>query len=269
MSGWTALDRLFDEAPVGYSACVQEARGRIVYAYAAGVARPAASLIKVPLAMALVESDDVRRRGGEGIDLRTTVALRELDRVEGEGSFDVAPAGTTRTLRELIAHALRESDNTASNLLIRALGMDRVNHFVRAAPYRLGVTRLRRYFMDFAAAAAGRDNLTTAREMCVLFGALLAPGTLYAPIVEWLKHALDDDKLVAGVPPGIAVAHKVGSLPGVEHDAGIVKDHSGHYVAALLAVELPDPETGKAALAQASRLIYGQMVGETTPGRWM
>ena len=263
MTGWDALDRLLDEAPGDYSVCVQAPGGRSLYTWAPDVVRSAASLIKVALAMALVESDSARRRGGKGIDLRATVTLRESDRARGEGalegSFDVAPAGTTRTLWELIGHALRESDNTASNLLIDAIGMEAVDRFVRAAPFYLEQTRLQRRFMDLAAAAAGRDNLTTAREMCILFSVLLAGDECYAPLVEWLKNCSTRDKLVAGLPQGIVAAHKVGNLPGVEHDAGIVYAPGGPYIVALLSVSLPDPHTGKATIAEGSRLIYHEM----------
>jgi beta-lactamase class A len=265
MSAWDALDQLLDAAPGDYSACVQAAGDATIYAYAADDVRPAASLIKVPLAMALVVSDHARRGGEPGIDLDEVVTLREEDRVQGdgawEGSFDTAPAGTTRTRWELIGHALRESDNTAANLLIAAIGMDEVNRFVREAPFHLRATRLQRRFIDFEAAAAGRENWTTARDMCRFFGALLGGDPRYDPIVEWLAQSPYDDALAAGVPEGTVVAHKVGGLPGVEHDAGIVYAPNAPYVVALLSQRLPGSAMGKATIAAASRLIYQRMVG--------
>ena len=260
MSGWTRVAELLDAAPGDYAACVVNAEREIAFAYAADTVMPAASLIKVPLAMALVASG----AGGAGeaaSDLRTTVTLREEDRVEGVGAFDNAPAGTTRTLWELIGYALRESDNTAANLLIQAIGMDCVNRFLRSAPRNLPLTRLQRRFMDLDAAARGNDNQTTAREMCILFHELLAPDRRYAGLVDYLAASPYDDKLVAGVPPGVGVAHKVGDLPGVEHDVGIVYAARQLYIVALLSADLPDAETGKRTLAKASRLIYDQMRG--------
>ena len=124
--------------------------------------------------------------------------------------------------------------------------------------------------MDFVAAGAGRDNLTTAREMCILLSGLLDPDQPYGALVDWLKQARGDGKLVAGVPAGTVVAHKVGDLPGatfVEHDAGIVYAPNGPYVVAQLSANLPEPEIGKATIAQASRLIYRQMVGSSNVPR--
>ncbi len=260
MSRWSDVERLLVEAPGDYSVCVLDGERETLFAFAADTVRPAASLIKVPLAMALVASDEARLRGETGVNLHATVALREEDRVEGEGGFDRAPAGTTRTLWQLIGHALQESDNTAANLLIDQIGMQAVNRFLRTT-LALPVTCLQRRFMDFAAEARGQDNLTTAREMCLLFQALLALDGRYTRLVEWLRATPYDDKIVAGVPSGTVVAHKVGDLPGVEHDVGVVYAPDRLYVVALLSGDLPDAATGKATLAEASRLIYRQLAG--------
>ena len=255
MSAWDRLEALLNEAPGDWSVCVQTPDSRTHYAGAADIPRPAASLIKVPLAMAWLEAARRRQEGSTGLDLEASVTLQEEDRVEGGGWFDAAPAGTTATYRDLLSASIRESDNTASNLLVRAIGMPAVNHFATVAPFQLRVTGIQRRFMDFTAAAAGRDNLTTAREMCVLLSALLHDD-LYRPLLEWLRNTRYHDKLAAGVPDGIAVAHKGGDLPGVEHDAGIVYAPTGPYIAALLGVSLPDPASGQATIAAASRLIY-------------
>ena len=264
MSAWTELDQLLDAAPGAWSACVQLLDGTPVYDYAADIVRPSASLIKVPLAMALVASS--RRQGHEGVDLQVTETLCEVDRVEGDGTFDGAPAGTSRTRWELIGHMLRESDNTAGNLLIRAIGMDTVNRFLAGPLLCLSTTRLRRHFMDFAAAAAGEENLITAREMCRIL-TLLAAEPEYACLREWLTQSPYDERLVAGVPTGIAVAHKVGDLTGVEHDAGIVYAPHVPYIVTMLSVDLPAPGDGNRTIAGASRLIYTLMTGSALSSR--
>jgi beta-lactamase class A len=198
-------------------------------------------------------------QGDRRIDLEREIILREKDRVAGDGRFDQAPAGARRTVRELIAHTIRESDNTAGNLLIDTIGMARVNEWMEAAPYRLQATRLRRHFMDFAAVAAGQENVTTAREMCILFTALLDQQAVFAPILQWLTESPYDDKLVAGIPSDVVVAHKTGDLPGIEHDAGIVYAATTPYIVVLLSAALPAPEVGKTTLAVASRLIYQRL----------
>jgi beta-lactamase class A len=234
--------------------------GTEVYDHAAGIARPAASLIKVPLAMALVAAHCQHQCGHDGLDLDVVETLRDGDRVDGDGAFDAAPAGTRRTRWELIRHTLRESDNTAGNLLIRAIGMDATNHLLAEPPLSLSVTRIQRRFMDVAAAAAGYENLTSAREMCRLF-ALAASDPAYACLLEWLGQSPYDERLVSGVPVGTLVSHKVGDLDGIEHDAGIVYAPHAPYIVALLSVGLPAPGDGNRTIAEASRLIYGLISG--------
>ncbi len=255
MSQWSALTQLLERSPGSYSACVYR-DGAIMYTHEADVVHPAASLIKVPLAMAAWDSNQAHQPSGVGLDLAATVTLREEDRVEGEGTFDQAPAGTVRTYAELISHTLRESDNTAANALINALGIEQINAWMRSAPLDLQLTMLRRHFMDWAAAAAGRENVTTAREMCRVFAALLDEKEHYDALLHWLASSPYDEKLVAGIPPGIKVAHKVGDLPGVEHDVGIIYAPSKPFIVALLGSGIPDEQTGKATIAEASRLIY-------------
>lgn len=255
MSDWPELSQLFEQAPGNYSACVCQPDGRVIYAYAADAIVPAASLIKVPIAMAILSC----AQGDCAIDLEHEVALREENRVAGDGCFDRAPAGTRRTMRELIAHMIRESDNTAGNLLIDTIGMLRVNEWMSASPYCLHATRLQRHFMDVAAAAAGYENVTTAREMAGLFVSLLEQRAVFAPILQWLVESPYNDKLVAGIPSQVVIAHKTGDLPGIEHDAGIVYAAPRPYIAVLMSTALPEPELGKTTLAAASRLIYQRL----------
>ena len=242
------LTHLLNNASGTYSLCVWTAQGQQVYGYNERVERSAASLIKVPLAMTVL---DVVATGAAHFDLETKLSLREADRVEGTRGFDTAPEGTTKPVRALIVHALRESDNTASNLLIELVGFERVNDWLKAMELQ---TRLRRKFMDLDALAAGRDNTTTALDMCRIMYHLQQPR--YASLLEDLCSSLNDGKLEAGLPPEVTIAHKIGDLPGVEHDAGIVFTPSGPYVIAALGVDLPDVETGRRTIAVASQIIW-------------
>jgi beta-lactamase class A len=246
MTMWQEVTALLDQAPGDYSVCVWNSQGEQIYGYQEEVLRSAASLIKVPLALTVYAA--------HSSSLDTIVTLAEADRVEGDGSLDQAPAGTSKTIRELVAHALIESDNTASNLLIDRVGFDQVNQFLE----RLGLqTRLRRKFMDFAALEAGRDNTTTAREMCAIFFHMVRQR--YAEVLDFLGQSVGDHKLEAGLPPGTLLAHKVGDLPGVEHDVGIVFAAPEPYIVAALSAGLPDVETGRHTIAQASGMIWAMM----------
>lgn len=247
MSGWRDLTALLASAPGEYSLCVCELDGRRRYGYNEHVLRSSASLIKVPLAMTVIDV---------GIDLDARLTLAEADRVEGDGSFDCAAAGTIKTVRELLAHALIESDNTASNLLIDQVGMDVVNRWLADHGF---TTRLRRKFMDFAAMTAGRDNTTTAADMCAIFQYALQPQ--YADLIALLKQVAGEQKLEAELPPATILAHKLGNLdaPIVEHDAGIVFGPRKAYIIAALSVGAPAVVTARRTIAAASRIVWNEM----------
>ncbi len=141
--------------------------------------------------------------------------------------------------------------------------MEQINARMHVAPLALHTTTLRRRFMDWASAAAGRENTTTARETCRIFDVLHTQHNRYQTLLDWLIMSPYKDKLPAGVPDGVIVAHKVGDLPNVEHDAGIVYAPSGPFMVALLASGLSDEQRGRATLAEASKRIYDVM---TAPG---
>lgn len=62
------------------------------------------------------------------IDLNDTYTLSDSDKVGGTGVIQNMPAGKTFTYRELLAYMIDESDNTAANIIIDALGgIDKVN----------------------------------------------------------------------------------------------------------------------------------------------
>ena len=246
---WKTIEELLHAAPGDFSVCVWNGQGEQLYGYGEQVVRAAASLIKVPLAMAVVDAYPA-------IDLDTQIVLDEAARVEGDGSFDTAPAGTVKTIRELIGHALIESDNTASNLLIEQVGFQRVNQLLESLNLN---TRMRRKFMDLDAVAAGRDNTTTAVDMCAIF--LQLQQSRYALVLGLLKQAIGKGKIEAGLTPDVVVAHKVGDLPHVEHDVGIVFGPSQAYILAVLGIGLPEPDSGKRVIATVSRLVWELMVG--------
>lgn len=86
-----------------------------------------ASTVKVPIAMAVLEAAD----DGE-LSLDDTMTLEDADRIDGAGDLVWQDTGSTHTVDELLEAMLRQSDNTAANLLIRKLGEDQLNRRVAA-----------------------------------------------------------------------------------------------------------------------------------------
>jgi beta-lactamase class A len=81
-----------------------------------------ASGIKVPVAIAVMRAVE---RGELSLDTR--VALLETDFVDGAGGTNAFRAGTRLRVSWLLEQMIVHSDNTASDVLIRTVGIDQVN----------------------------------------------------------------------------------------------------------------------------------------------
>jgi beta-lactamase class A len=76
-------------------------------------------------------------------------------------------------------------------------------------------------------------------------------------MIDILLQQRFNERIPGLLPPGIKVAHKTGSITGVQHDSGIVFLPDGRkYVIILLSKELPDAKKGMGVLANISKLIY-------------
>src|SRR5262249_37580257 len=168
---------------------------------------PGASLLKICIAVEVLRRADL---GHFSLDERLDTSSEP--RVGGGGILDHLDASTRLTLRELCLLMLALSDNTAANFLLDLVGMGEVNETL--VQLALRHTRLARRFMDFAARAAGRDNLTTASDMVALLALLhtnALPGA--KELREWLLAQRVADDLRAWLPPDTELAFKTGELP--------------------------------------------------------
>ncbi|SOD51508.1 beta-lactamase class A [Pseudoxanthomonas wuyuanensis] len=81
-----------------------------------------ASGVKVPVAIAVLREVEQGR-----LALDTRVRLQESDFVDGAGQTNSYPAGTRLRVSFLLEQMIIHSDNTASDALIRTVGLDQVN----------------------------------------------------------------------------------------------------------------------------------------------
>ena len=188
----------------------------------------------------------------------TVLSFTESDRVAGSGLLQELPAGTSRTVWELVELMITESDNIATNLLIDRLSMSAINARIRS----LGCndTVLRRRMMDFAAAAAGRENTTSVTDIVHVLS-LLHDGRCVNLEADSAMRAIlgrqtDRCKIPFLLPAVTVCQNKTGELPGAEHDAGIVLTPQGSYILAIMSDELADSEQGCRAVARISHSIY-------------
>jgi len=116
---------------------------------------PQGSAIKIPLLIELYRQDETG-----ALKLSTRVPVRLADRTGGSGLLQNLGDGTSElSLGDLAMFMITVSDNTATNMLIDRVGIDKVNATTRA----LGVpdVKLQRKMIRPRDSFAGNENIAT------------------------------------------------------------------------------------------------------------
>jgi len=169
----------------------------------------------------------------------------------------LTPGITRVTNRDLATLMVAVSDNSATNVLIDRVGMDNVNAMLTS----LGLThtRLQRKMMDIKAAQAGRENLSTPREMMALFADLYRQKLLNKPLTDDFFKLLSTPKpsdIRRLIPDDVVVANKPGELAGVRNDVGMVFVPNRPFVIVVMTAYLERERDGNHAIATIAAAAY-------------
>lgn len=265
------LAPLLAATPARVSLSLRRLDGSVVLERDADRVQPSASIIKVPILLALLEQV---AQGRYRLDQQ--LSLTGLERVGGTGILTQLPSVASLSLAELARLMIVLSDNLATNALIGLLGCDGVTHWCERAG--LAHSRLQRRMMDAAARAAGLENFTSAGDAATAIGWLLRPGSLPVPLQDLALDLLADQRershFAAALPAQAHLANKTGQLPGLRHDAGILTVGDCSVVLAVLADGFTDPRTaqtlhggdGAWLLAQVARVVAHALATQTADG---
>jgi len=179
----------------------------------------AASVIKLP-----VLAEVFRQLEAGEIREEEPFTIRREDKLPSCGALNYLHTGLTVTLMDLAVLMIILSDNTATNLLIRRLGMERINHTIESMG--MTVTRLRRFLFDSEAAARGVKNTIAPGEIGRLLAALYRGEVVSPAASARMLEILSDQRLNGKLPfwldGRVKCAHKTGEDTNVTHDVGIV-----------------------------------------------
>lgn len=252
--GQESLNKYIETLPseITLSFVIQNQEGQVLAQMNQAKIIPSASIIKIPLLIYLME----RTEKGE-LDLNATYKLKKTDKVGGAGELQFKPDGYPVTYQILAAEMIRISDNTATNILIRKLGLKNFQEWLHANGYT--TTQLNRFMMDFDAIALGKQNYTSPEEMNRLLLALLNGQLLRQSsnlkVIELLKNCADDSTLPHLLPEGVEIAHKTGTLDYVRGDAGIIYGKQT-LLMTVLVEDFPDLEFAEEIIAEIGRIAY-------------
>jgi beta-lactamase class A len=224
----------------------------------------AASTMKVPV---MVELFRQAAAGSFSLDDRIPVVNEFTSVVDGspyaltvdaDSDADIYKAiGTERSYRELCEAMITVSSNLATNVLINRLGADRVAETMKS--YGAEAMVVRRGVEDNKAFAAGLNNTVTAKGFLAILTAIGKGKAVSAEASDGMTAILKRQTfragIPAGLPPGIEVGHKTGTITQIHHDGGIVFA-ARPYVLVVLTRGFADEKVSDVLIAQISKLVY-------------
>jgi beta-lactamase class A len=236
------------------SLIVQNRQGEQILAQQMDSIVPSASVIKIPILLELFQQVQNKQ-----IKLSEKYTLQNEDKAGGAGELQNAKAGKRLTIKQLANEMIRTSDNTATNILIHRLGMDKINQFL--ARHNCPKTSLQRKMMDFEAIKQGRQNYANVLEINHLLLNLLNQKILNPRLsqkaIAILKKCEDKVTLPRYLPKSIKIAHKTGVLDYVRGDAGIVFSPTP-LIISIFVQKFKEVEQAEEIIAQLASRIVGQ-----------
>ncbi len=214
---------------------------------------PAASTIKIPVMV------EVFRQMALGdFDLYRQVTLEPTDRDDGWGDLAYAPTGARYNVSRLLTLMITQSDNTATNMLIRLVGRVHINQTMS----RLGLrqTRLADYIRSDGDI---RELRTSPLDMTELLDRMAHDRLIDAwssrAMIAILTGQRHNGLLPEPLPAGTQIAHKTGTLHDTLNDVGIVYLSHAPYIIAVLTTGLPTLDAGRQFIRGVSRLAYDEL----------
>ena len=235
---WAAGEALMHGSPCRWNVAVAAADGTLLWGHDPDEPRKAASTIKIAILIALFRAIDA---GNLRLDERRP--LREADKVPGSGVLKALGAGLPLSLHDLAHLMIAISDNSASNMLIDAVGLDAVNAAI--GDLDCTGTVLGRRIYGRAALPGEPENLTTARDLTRLLAAILgnraASAASCTAMLGYLRGQTHLDRLARHLPESLPYGGKTGTLTGTALDAGIIFAPTQAVIVAAIANDLPAP----------------------------
>jgi beta-lactamase class A len=167
------------------------------------------------------------------------------------------------SIRELVHRMITVSSNLATNILIELV--DAQNIMKTLAGLSIHKMKVLRGVEDLKAYEKGLNNQTDAWSMMQVMLSLVE-GTACSKeackeMIDILSRQKFRAKIPAGIPDGIRVANKTGSITRIDHDAAIVFPIGRKpYVLVILTRGIENREEAERLIAGLSSIVYQKVV---------
>jgi len=168
-----------------------------------------ASLYKVPIAAAVLKEVEAGK-----LKLDDTATYLPYDYASGTGVIGTYSHGIQLKISDILSELLKNSDNTAQNILLRTLSYKNVQDTFNAVVPDKNTSTFYRY------------NLSTPGEISYVFEKLYFGDYLGTENKKYLSDLMIntsfEDRISAYLTDGLIFSHKIGSWPDSWHDCGVV-----------------------------------------------
>lgn len=251
----TRLTRASFNAPGTIGIAVEDLATGMTSGVNESASLPAASTIKIPVMIEVF-----RQMAAGRIDLNKRVHLNKGDRDWGSGDMADSRVGSVKTVEQLLWLMINDSDNTATNMLIRLVGRQHVNQTMSKLGLR--TTRLGDYIRTDGSEI--RYSLrSSAGDMVKLLDSIARSKM----VDEWSSREMlailtgqtHNSLLPQPLPKELKIAHKTGSLHDTLNDVGIVYLDQEPYVIAVMTTRLPSLSVGRHFIHKVSRIAFDEL----------
>jgi beta-lactamase class A len=228
----------------------------------------AASTMKVPV---MIELFRRASSGSFGMGQRLMIVNQFASIVDGSAYALDSTSDSDTTLYHriggrvpvdtLLRLMITRSSNLATNTLIALVGAEQVSRTMRS----LGAQRIQvlRGVEDGKAFDKGLINTTTARDLAIILMAIEQGRASSPEATSEMRQILlaqeFNEKIPAGLPAGIRVAHKTGEITAHSHDAAIVYPPGrSPYVLVVLTRGIQDGAKASKLIADISSIVYAR-----------
>lgn len=207
----------------------------------------AASTVKIPINLFLFKKFQEGSINPDDI----MIYNKKIDYEVGTGSIQYKKSGSKFTIRKLSELSIKESDNVATNMLIRLLGKQNYKDFMRTSGGTIVTDKN---------VSCPKDMATYMKKVYEFQNSNMAFGD---ELINFFENTIFNDRIPKLLPKEVKVAHKIGNYWGESwgialHDVGIVYSEN-EYILAVMSKKIKSEAEGCDVIANISKKVYDFM----------
>lgn len=226
-----------------------------IYKYHSNKKIVAASLIKVPIMLGVLEKVHKKE-----VSLQQKILVGKCDILYDTEVFE--NDGKEYSIYELLSWMIITSDNTATNILLKTFGIEYFNHYIKDI-LNIRSTYLERYMLDKKAKKL--NNYTSQEDMFYIFKLLFNKEILTSELcdiaIEILYNQRCQDQVMRYIYEPVRYAHKTGSLDYLNHDAGVMYISGRLFYIGVSIYNCKNKSGNKKLIGKLGKEIYQMIKG--------